>query len=414
MNTSISNSSFNPSWLDTLAKSLMLKLAVYLEEGRIVLYENGKELIHVGETNNDLPCVRLYVDHPAFYRKLIFSGDIGAAEAYMRGWWRCDNLYELIRIIARNSRLYSRLGESWSLISYPINRLHAWFHRNTRFGSRKNIEAHYDLGNDFFSKFLDDTLCYSCGIFERDHATLFEASEAKMGRICKMIDLKPTDRVLEIGSGWGGFALYAARNYGCNVVATTISRAQYELSCQRIRNTGLTDKVQVLLKDYRDLTGIFDKIVSIEMIEAVGHQYLKDYFKKCAALLTQKGKMALQAITIRDQEYEIYRKGVDFIRHYIFPGGCLPSLSAICTITATHTDLRISHVEDISQHYVRTLLEWHRRFKENISSLRSMGYGESFLRLWELYLLACAGAFAEGKISDYQITLCKPEALRLT
>jgi cyclopropane-fatty-acyl-phospholipid synthase len=401
------------SFKSRIAKNILMRMAPMVENGRIVLIERDGHTYVFGNESNDFPDVTLYVSDAAFYSSFIYGGDIGAVESYMRKEWDCDDLYRLLRIISRNSSLYEQTGKGWSWVTRPLYLLYGIMHRNTPNGSKKNIFSHYDLGNDFFSVFLDNTLCYSCGIFISENDTLEEASIEKMDRLCRLLDLNPNDRLLEIGTGWGGFALHAAQKYGCSVITTTISKAQYELANKRVLDSGLSDKIKVLLQDYRDLTGRYDKIVSIEMIEAVGHQFLPVYFRKCASLLTDSGRMALQAITIRDHEYENYKNGMDFIKRYIFPGGCLPSLTILCETLTKHTDLRITHVEDIGSHYVRTLLEWHNRFKEGLTRIQSMGYEDVIIRLWEFYFLSCAAAFAEGKISDIQILLSKPDAMRL-
>ena len=396
-----------------MAKQILLRMASLVEYGRIVIAEEGGETYTIGQKGGEEPEVKVHVYDAAFYAGFVYGGDIGAVESYMRNEWGCDDLYSLLRILSRNTGLYDQTGKGWSWITRPIHLVYGMKRRNTRKGSQKNIHAHYDLGNEFFGAFLDSTLCYSCGIFNNEESTLEAASTEKMDRLCRHLNLKPEDHLLEIGTGWGGFAIHAAGNYGCDVVTATISKAQHELASKRVLEAGLSDKVKVVLQDYRDLTGCYDKIVSIEMIEAVGHRFLPVYFRKCASLLSQSGKMALQAITIRDHEYDNYRKGMDFIKRYIFPGGCLPSLTVLCETLTRHTDLRITHVEDIGMHYVRTLLEWRKRFKEGLPTIKAMGYEDATLRLWEFYFVACAAAFAEGKISDLQIVLSKPDALRI-
>jgi cyclopropane-fatty-acyl-phospholipid synthase len=268
--------------------------------------------------------------------------------------------------------------------------------------------AHYDLGNDFYTLFLDETMTYSCAIFEQPESSLQEASEAKYDRICRKLQLAAGDRVVEIGTGWGGFAVHAARNYGVHVTTTTISDEQQQFAEQRIKAAGLEDRITLLKKDYRDLSGKFDKLVSIEMIEAVGHQYLPAFFRTCSRLLEDDGMMALQAITIGDQIFDRHKRSVDFIKRYIFPGSCIPSITAISTAIAKATDLRLVHLEDITLHYPRTLREWRRRFFANISRVEALGFSDTFVRMWEYYLCYCEGGFAERYIGDVQILFAKP------
>jgi cyclopropane-fatty-acyl-phospholipid synthase len=281
--------------------------------------------------------------------------------------------------------------------------------RNNRTGSRRNIAAHYDLGNEFFRLMLDETLMYSSAVFERPDMTLAEAQRARLDRICRKLALGPRDHVLEIGTGWGGFALHAATHYGCRVTTTTISREQYALAQERIAQAGLSDRVTVLLEDYRDLRGEYDKLVSIEMIEAVGHEYYETFFTRCSALLKPDGLMLLQAITIADQRYEAARKSVDFIQRYIFPGSCIPSVSVMAQAVARATDMRLMHLEDIGPHYATTLRHWRERLYANADALRQLDLPEEFLHMWEFYLCYCEGGFAERALGDVQLLLAKPQ-----
>jgi cyclopropane-fatty-acyl-phospholipid synthase len=297
-------------------------------------------------------------------------------------------------------------GLTW--LTAPLHILFHLLRSNTKKGSRLNIIAHYDLGNDFYKLFLDETLTYSCGIFEREDSTLKEASLAKYARICQKLDLSPKDNVVEIGSGWGGFAIYAAQNYGCRITTTTISAAQYDLAKELIDKAGVAHKVQLLLEDYRDLRGKYDKLVSIEMIEAVGHKYLDTFFRSCSKLLKEDGMMLLQAITIKDQVFDQHKRSVDFIKRYIFPGSCIPSITAMSRSLARASDLKLFHLEDITPHYARTLSTWRQRFFANIEKVRDLGYPETFIRMWEYYLCYCEGGFAERYLGDVQMLLTKP------
>jgi cyclopropane-fatty-acyl-phospholipid synthase len=280
--------------------------------------------------------------------------------------------------------------------------------KNTRSGSRRNIAAHYDLGNDFYRLWLDRSMTYSCNIFDREDATLEDAATAKYERICRKLAPGPGRHLLEIGTGWGGFAIHAAKYHGFTVTTTTISRQQHDYAEERIREEGLGDKIRLLLEDYRNLKGSFDALVSIEMIEAVGHHFLDTYFRACSRLLREDGLMALQAIIINDQAYEAQLRSPDFIKRYIFPGSFLPSISAITKSVARATDMRLQDLEDITQHYPPTLRAWRERFLENVDAVRALGYPESFIRLWEYYLCYCEGGFLERYIGDVQMIFTKP------
>jgi cyclopropane-fatty-acyl-phospholipid synthase len=300
------------------------------------------------------------------------------------------------------------MDRGWGRLTEPVHQYFHWLNKNTKAGSRANITAHYDLGNDFYRLFLDDTMTYSCGIFEKESSTLKEASVAKYDRICRKLNLQPSDHVLEIGGGWGGFAMHAVKHYGCRVTTTTISRSQFEWAKKRIEGAGLGDRVTLLLKDYRDLDGTYDKLVSIEMIEAVGHHFLEVFFRCCSRHLKRHGTMLLQTITIADAVYEWHKRSVDFIKRYIFPGSCIPSLSAMCQAVARVTDLRMVHMEDLTPHYARTLQAWRHRFFENIQHVRALGYSKPFIRMWEYYLCYCEGGFEERYLGNLQILLTKP------
>ncbi len=325
----------------------------------------------------------------------------------MDGLWSCDDLVTLVRIAARAMEAGDRARERLLPLVGPVQRT-AWRLRaNTRARSRERIAAHYDLGNELFSRFLDETMMYSSGIFERPDATLHEASVAKLERICRTLDLGPDDHVLEIGSGWGGFALHAAGRYGCRVTTTTISRAQHEHAVAAVRAAGLSDRVEVLLEDYRDLRGSYDKLVSIEMIEAVGWEHLDTYFRVCSERLKPDGAMLLQAIVASDRAYRVERASVGFINAFVFPGGTLPSLAAIERSTG-RTDLRSVRLEDITAHYAPTLRIWRENFLAAWPELRDHGYDERFRRVWELYLAYCEAGFEERRIQDVQLLLAKP------
>jgi cyclopropane-fatty-acyl-phospholipid synthase len=344
---------------------------------------------------------------PRVYRQLL-RGSNGLCDTYMRGEWECDDLVALIRIAALNVAGLDRLRRLLSPLLTPARRSARWLARNTPLRARKRIAAHYDLGNDLFELFLDPTMSYSCGVFERPDASLEEASLAKLERVCEKLRLTPSDHVLEIGTGWGGFAVFAARRYGCRVTTTTISREQHDYALERVRAAGLEERVTVLLQDYRELSGTYDKLVSIEMIEAVGYQYFPTFFRRCSELLRADGAMLLQAIVIDDRAYEVEKAGRSFMNTHIFPGGCLPSLEVIARTVARATDLRQVHLEDITSHYVRTLARWREAFLAAAERVAELGYDERFRRLWELYLSYCEGGFAERRIQDVQLLLAKP------
>jgi cyclopropane-fatty-acyl-phospholipid synthase len=348
------------------------------------------------------------VHHSQFYGRILFGGSIGAAEAYMEGLWSADDLTMVMRILALNQKAFADMEKGLARLTAPLYKLYHSARKNTKLGSRQNILAHYDLGNDFYALFLDATMTYSCGIFENEQSSLEDASVAKYDRLCQKLQLKPGDRVMEIGTGWGGFAVHAAQNYGAHVTTTTISDEQHRYAAKRFRKAGLEDQISLLKKDYRDLRGEFDRLVSIEMIEAVGHHFYATFFQTCSRLLKDDGLMALQAITIGDQIFDRHKRSVDFIKRYIFPGSCIPSVTAINKAIVRATDLRLIHLEDITPHYAKTLREWRRRFFANVDKIREMGYPDTFIRMWEYYLCYCEGGFAERYIGDVQMLFAKP------
>ncbi len=402
--------SFVLNKLDDLAKRALLSLLRRIHIGEIAL-KDGEEQHVFGRATEECPLkASLTVFHPHFYTQVLFGGSIGAGESYMAGRWSSDDLTVLLRIILLNEMVFRGLDKGLSRLKAPVYKAYHFLHKDSRKGSRINIAAHYDLGNDFYALFLDETLTYSCAIFERPQSSLEEASVAKYERICKKLRLSSRDHVLEIGTGWGGFAIHAAMHYGCRVTTTTISRAQYDLAVQRVRGAGLEDRVRVVSKDYRDLKGRFDKLVSIEMIEAVGHHYLNTFFRCCSNLLADHGTMLIQAITIADQDFEKHKKEVDFIKRYIFPGSCIPSVTAMGRAVADATDLRLVHLEDITPHYAITLRAWRERFFENIRQVKALGYSESFIRMWEFYLCYCEAGFSERYLGDVQMVFAKPRS----
>ena len=395
-------------YLDRLSRKLICRQLEKIEEGEIIIQERGR-VETFGKQGSDLPgSITVEVRDSAMWREIALGGANGAGEAYIQGSWRCSDLTGLVRILLHNDGALASMDHQLNRLGRYFQKLMHALNRNSRSGSRKNIAAHYDLGNDFFSLFLDKTMTYSSGFYQTPNSTLEEASIAKLDRICRKLNLLPGHRVLEIGSGWGGFSIHAAQNYGCHVTSTTLSYEQYQMAQKQVRELGLEDRITLLLKDYRDLDGRFDKLVSIEMIEAVGHQYLDTYFKQCSKLLTHDGQMLLQAITIRDQDYSRALRNVDFIKKYIFPGGFLPSVSTMTTSISGASDMKVSHLEDIGPHYARTLSDWRKRFLNRIEEVRGLGYSPEFIRMWEYYLSYCEGGFLARRLGTVQLLLCKP------
>lgn len=339
---------------------------------------------------------------------LLRGGSIGAGEAYAEGWWTSPDPFAVMRLMVRNRAALESLEGGLARLALPVLRFaHAW-RRNSRAGARRNVAAHYDLSNEFFAAWLDPTMAYSCGVFETPAAGLEQASTAKFDRLCRALELRPGERLLEIGCGWGGLAMHAARVYGAQVTAITISQAQHEAARARVRAAGLEERVEVRLCDYRDLAGRWDKIVSVEMIEAVGAQYYDAFFETLGARLEPHGAAALQAITIADRHYETARRRVDFIQKHVFPGSCIPSLTALFTSCARASDLTPVRVEDFAPHYARTLLTWRSNFHAASARIAELGFDERFRRLWDFYFVYCAGGFAERQLGLAQILLAKP------
>ncbi len=397
-----------PHFLDGIAARAVHARLAGIEHGELVLHEAGSEYRYGERTARCSLTATLRIHDARFYSDMAFGGSIGAGEAYMQGWWSVDDLTALVRILICNRSVLDGMEGGLARLTGPLQKALHWFNRNTREGSRRNIAAHYDLGNDFFRLFLDPTLMYSSAIFENAGMTLEEAQLARLERICRALELQSSDHLLEIGTGWGGMAMHAARHYGCRVTSTTISREQFDLARERIEQAGLSDRITVLLEDYRDLTGSYDKLVSIEMVEAVGHQFYDDYFGQCGRLLNDDGLMLLQAITIADQRYEQARRSVDFIQRYIFPGSTIPSVTAMLDSVTRFSDMRLVSLLDIGPHYATTLRMWRENFNREREAVRALGYPESFLRMWEFYLCYCEGGFEERVISDAQLLFAKP------
>jgi len=395
--------------LDRLARRIVLGQLGGLSRGEIVL-EDAAGSSRLGAAADLRAVVRVH--QPRFFRAAVLGGTLAVAESYLRGDWDCDDLTSLFRIFARDAATANRLNGGLAQLTSLWTRLFQWRNANTRAGSRRNIHAHYDLGNAFFQLWLDDTMAYSSGIFQSTNSSMRDASIEKFDRVCRRLALKRTDHVLEIGSGWGGFAIHAARNYGCRVTTTTISREQFQIAQQRINDAGLADRVTLLQKDYRDLHGQFDKLVSIEMIEAVGQRFLDGYFRKCGELLRPDGSLLLQAIVMPERFHAKYLRTPEFIQQYVFPGGCLPSLASMLTSAGRATDLRLVHAEDFAPHYAETMRRWRLRFHERLDDVRRLGYSDEFIRLWNYYLAYCEAGFEERCIGLLQVQFDKPQCRR--
>jgi cyclopropane-fatty-acyl-phospholipid synthase len=376
-----------------------------VRSGRIEVVEGGERRVF-GPAGADLGAT-VTVRDPAAWRGPL-RGSVGLGEGYVNGLWETDDLVALIRIAARELRDLDGLRGAVARPRGLLHRVRRLVPENTRTGARKNISAHYDLGNDLFASFLDERMMYSCGYFPRAGASLEEAQLAKLGRICERLRLNRDTHLLEIGSGWGGLAVHAAREHGCRVTTTTISREQHELARARVREAGLEDRVTVLLEDYRDLRGSYDRLVSVEMIEAVGWQYFDDFFRRCDRLLAPDGAMLLQAITIDDGIYEAEKAARSFANTHVFPGGCLPSLAAIGDSVRRVTSMREVWLDDITAHYPPTLAAWRERFLGAWERLRAHGYDERFRRLWDFYLCSSEAGFRERRIGDVQALFAKP------
>lgn len=398
--------------LDRWARGFVHDLLSNIAQGKLIVRDAlGVTVFGQEHAPRELTAT-LHVLSPRLYRAILTGGTLAGATTYINELWKADNLTAVIRIFARNRALNEGFDSAWAWAARRVSSAAHWLNRNSRTGSARNISAHYDLGNEFFQLFLDETMTYSAGIFETPSATMAEASRAKYDRICRKLALGPEDHVLEIGTGWGGFALHAAQYYGCRLTTTTISREQAKIAGERFAAAGLDGQIQLLQRDYRDLTGQYSKIVSIEMIEAVGHQYLGGFFNRCSELLAPRGEMLIQAITMADQHYNAYRKEADFIQRYIFPGSCLPSVTALCQAATKASDLRLVHTEDITAHYAETLRRWSAAFRAREEDIRKQGFDEAFIRTWHYYFAYCEGGFEERNISDLQIVFQRLDCRR--
>lgn len=396
--------------LQRLAESAVDRLLRSITHGALVV-RDGSRVRRYGDATS-VPA-EVVVHDRRFYGALAFGGSLGGSDAYLDGWWSTGDLTGVLRLIARHRDLIAGMETRADWIVGPLRLFAHWLNRNSRRGSRRNIAAHYDLSNEFFQLMLDETMAYSCGVFERPGATLRDASLAKFRRMADLLDVRPEHHVLEIGAGWGGFAIYLAQEIGCRVTTTTISQEQFTLATERVRAAGVADRVTVILEDYRDLTGTYDRLVSIEMIEAVGHEYYGRFFALCAERLAPHGRMALQTITIEDRRYDGQRTSIDFIKKHIFPGSNIPSV-AVLLAAAAGTDLRLVKADEIGIHYADTLRAWRDNFLANAARVRALGFDERFMRMWEYYLCYTEGGFLESAIGDVQMAFAKPAAIAAT
>lgn len=392
-------------WRERLAQKAVLARLARLAAGRLeIALPDGRRL---GFGPGSTPEARLVVHHPRFFWRLLLGSDVGAGESFMAREWDTPDLPGLVRLFAANAAVldapspFSRLAGLWG-------RLHHRRRRNTRPGSRRNVAAHYDLSNDFYGLFLDPGMTYSAALFEHPGQGLEAAQHAKLQAIAAKARLRPALRVLEVGCGWGSFAELAARLHGCHVTGLTLSEAQAGYARARLARAGVADRTEVRLEDWRDTAGSYDRVVSIEMLEAVGHEYLAPFFAAVDRLLAPGGTAVVQTITIADQRYDAYRRGTDFIRRYVFPGGHLPSLSVIARVLARHTRLVVRDVESLGPHYALTLRRWRERFAANRERVLALGFDDRFCRMWEFYLGYCEGGFEAGVLDDLQLVLARP------
>lgn len=393
-------------WLSRFLRRALLTKLTKLSDGHITIID-GDERHHCGTADTTLSTT-ITVRDPRFWTAIALGGSVGAGASYRDGAWDCDDLTALVRILCRNRHVLDAVDGGANKLAQSARAALHWCNRNTIEGSRRNIAAHYDIGNELYERMLDPTMMYSSAVYPHAHADLASAQEYKCELLCRKLDLFPEDHLLEIGTGWGGFAMHAAEHYNCRVTTTTISEQQYQLACERVAARGLADRVTVLKQDYRDLQGSYDKIVSIEMIEAVGWQFYPTFFDHCDRLLKDDGVLVMQAITIADQEFERAKREVDFIKRFIFPGSCIPSVTALSNAATKASSLRVTELTDITPHYARTLADWRDNCHAHTEELNELGYGENFQRLWDFYLGYCEGGFAERAISVAHLTFAKP------
>jgi len=401
------------SWFDKRCRNLVHSVFSKLNYGHLEVLEGSQHFNFPNQSfentdnSTDLIEGKIHIHDMSVYKDFVKGGSIGVAEAYIAGKWTSPNLTNVIRIFAQAQQQTDKLDSNKSLLNKFKNALSHWQNRNTQTGSKRNILAHYDLGNELYTRFLDPQMVYSSAIYPSPTTSLEYAQLYKLKTICERLQLTSEDHLLEIGTGWGGLAVYAAQNFGCKVTTTTISEAQFEYTQEKVKSLNLEDKITLLKKDYRDLTGTFDKVVSIEMIEAVGYEFLPSFFEQCNARLKKGGKLLIQSITIADQRFEHYKSNVDFIQKYIFPGGFLPSVNVLSDHITNNSDLVIENLHDIGLDYAKTLADWRTNFLASWNDLTKFGYDQEFKRLWLFYFAYCEGAFLERSISTVHLVARK-------
>ncbi|KII75863.1 SAM-dependent methyltransferase [Vibrio renipiscarius] len=401
------------STLDKTSRSIAFSCLNKLSVGTLSIVEEFAvgdvvQRERFGEPQSGQPAAVIIVRNPAFYSRLLKGGSIAAAESYMDGWWETPDLTALMELMALNMGALDTIENRSSFLSTLLNKFNHWLNRNTVENSEKNISAHYDLSNELYQTFLDENMLYSSALFQSPSDSLAQAQINKMERLCQQLQLKATDHVIEIGTGWGAMAIYMAQTYGCKVTTTTISDAQFDYAKDKIEQLGLSSQITLLKQDYRLLTGEFDKLVSIEMIEAVGKAFLPSYIRQCQSLLKPQGLMAIQAITIADQRYKSYSNSVDFIQKYIFPGGFLPSITALTQAATTNSDLVVRDLFDIGEDYGQTLHCWRQAFNQHLDTVKTLGFDERFIRMWNYYFCYCEGGFRAKTISTVHMTFQRP------
>ena len=396
-----------PTIFDRSCMNLVINLFNKIETGSLTFYLPDGSTRHFGDKNSPLHAQMTIHDY-RFFKDAVLGGDVGLGEAYMKGFWDTDDIPALFSVLIKNRQALANGNMTTAWLLRQKDRLMHALRANTLSGSRRNIGEHYDLSNDFFQTFLDPTMLYSCGLYQDESDTCEDAQRRKLQSIIDKAHIESTDHVLEVGCGWGGFAMEAVKQTGCRVTGITVSEEQYQLAQERVLQAGLQDKITILFKDYRNVAGLFDKIVSIEMLEAVGHKYLGTFFTACDKLLKPAGRLVIQVITIPDQNYENYRRNTDWIQKYIFPGGHLPSVTALSQVVTKNTSLLMEQLEDIGTNYARTLKDWRKSFTRNLDKINSLGFDEIFQRKWIYYLAMCEAGFRERAIGDIQVVFRKP------
>ncbi|MFT7052622.1 MAG: cyclopropane-fatty-acyl-phospholipid synthase [Psychromonas sp.] len=394
------------AYIDQFSKKILVSILGKMQQACLLLVDQQQEII-LGDPKANLKG-KIVIKNSKTYRKILFGGSVAAGESYIQGWWSSPDLTKVIQVLGREQGVQDEIEKRVAKVMAVPRWIYHRARKNTRSGSKKNILAHYDIGNDLYQQFLDKEMLYSSAIYPRTDASLEEAQLHKLKTICERLELKKGETLLEIGTGWGALAIYAAQHYGVKVTTTTISEEQFLYTQARINSLGLEGQIFLLKSDYRDLTGQYDKLVSIEMIEAVGHEYLASFFSTCNKHLKPHGKMLIQAITIADQRYDQYRSSVDFIQRYIFPGGCLPSISVMANNINNKTDMVITSLHDMGMDYAQTLNHWREQFESSLLDIKKLGYNDDFIRLWRFYFCYCEGAFLERNISAVHLIAAKP------